>query len=171
MMKTLICVALESEMPREKLDGEPILYTGVGKINATISLMARLHDYPEIQRVINVGSAGGIKGRVKRGEVCQFTLFREDLSFPTHEEEIIEYGEGGLIISTFDRFQTKEPLWVTDAVDMESYALAKVCKLMGKEFLCYKFISDLIGDTNQEKVWEDEHKNGQQLLLDVINKL
>ena len=27
-------------------------------------------------------------------------------------------------------------------VDMEAYELAKVCAMMGKDFICYKFVSE-----------------------------
>ena len=168
---TLICVALESELPRSKFQDAPILYTGVGKINAAISLMNYLHNYPEIKRVINVGSAGGIKEWVYRGRVYEFGTFREDLSFPNHQEEIIKLNDRGLIISTFDQFQTVRPPWPTYAVDMESFALAKVCVSEGREFQCYKYISDLIGDDNQEQVWIEEYSNGQNLLVEQLKKI
>ena len=38
-------------------------------------------------------------------------------------------------------FVTSTPTLITDIVDMESYAIAKVCKL-NIDFRCFKFISD-----------------------------
>jgi len=38
-IKILLCVALESELPKEEVPrGVQVLYTGVGKINASIAL-------------------------------------------------------------------------------------------------------------------------------------
>ena len=47
----------------------------------------------------------------------------------------------------------------TDLVDMESYVLAKICKQLGLDFHCYKFISD---NANEEAAvdWERQLNDG-----------
>ena len=171
-MKTLICIALQSELPRHKLNDlrADVLYTGVGKVNATLSLALYLNNYPDITRVVNVGSAGGNPSFVSRGEVYQFSKFIEDLDYPDYKGDTVFLGSK-LTISTFDRFQTVLPPWTTSAVDMESYALAKTCRAMGREFVCFKYISDLIGEPSQEEVWARTHSNGQDLLLAKLKEI
>jgi adenosylhomocysteine nucleosidase len=49
-------------------------------------------------------------------------------------------------------------------VDMEAYALAKVCKLQNINFKCFKFISDG-ADENAKDHWIDNCKKGSELFL------
>ena len=54
MKDYVIVTALEQEFPfKEEFN---ILYTGAGKINASISLLSYLYDNPTIKNVINVQS-------------------------------------------------------------------------------------------------------------------
>ena len=49
-----------------------------------------------------------------------------------------------------------------DLVDMEAYALAKVCKLEGIEFKCFKYISDQ-ADGQAASDWIENCKKGAKL--------
>ena len=42
---------------------------------------------------------------------------------------------------------------IIDVVDMEAYAIAKVCKLENIQFKCFKYISDK-ADGNAENDWK-----------------
>ena len=55
----LLLVALEQELPKQGLADWSILYTGVGKVNAAITLMAALRN--EADLLINYGTAGAVK--------------------------------------------------------------------------------------------------------------
>ena len=58
--RALLIVALEQELPTTGLADWTILYTGVGKVNAAINLMAALTEKkPDL--LINYGTAGAIK--------------------------------------------------------------------------------------------------------------
>ena len=58
--RALLIVALEQELPTISLADCPILYAGVGKVNAAINLMAALTEKkPDL--LINYGTAGAIK--------------------------------------------------------------------------------------------------------------
>jgi hypothetical protein len=39
---------------------------------------------------------------------------------------------------------------------------------MGINFLCFKYISDIIGENNQENKWVENHKDGKDLLRKAI---
>ena len=58
----------------------------------------------------------------------------------------------------------------TDLVDMEAYALAKVCKLEGVKFRCFKYISDN-ADDNATSDWIENCKKGAKLFKIKINNL
>jgi adenosylhomocysteine nucleosidase len=55
-----------------------------------------------------------------------------------------------------------------DLVDMEAYALAKVCKLEGIDFRCFKYITDNAND-NAPSDWIDNCKKGAKLFDNRIN--
>jgi adenosylhomocysteine nucleosidase len=46
------------------------------------------------------------------------------------------------VCGTGDRFETGKPVVACDVIDMEAYALAKVCHLEGAEFGAVKFVTD-----------------------------
>ena len=55
-----------------------------------------------------------------------------------------------------------------DAVDMEAYAIAKVCKLENIEFKCFKFISDN-ADENANNDWKANLKLGASAFAKLVN--
>ena len=56
----------------------------------------------------------------------------------------------------------------TDVVDMEAYAIAKVCKLENIEFRCFKYISDN-ADQNASKDWNTNLILGAKAFAELIN--
>jgi adenosylhomocysteine nucleosidase len=168
-MKALICVALAGELGDFK--DAPVLVTGVGKINATLALMNHAYHYLlPYDVIINVGSAGGVN--LPKHTVHEFGIFREgDLSYPDYKPEIITNWRSNKVMSTFDSFQTTKPKHVTHGVDMEAFALAKVCKLHDKKFYCFKYITDVIGEPNQEETWAAAYTSGQEALRAKLKEI
>ena len=63
-MNYVLAVALEDEI--EGIEGNyNTIYTGVGKINATMALTKYLTENPDTEIVINYGTAGGIDPNMK----------------------------------------------------------------------------------------------------------
>ena len=54
----------------------------------------------------------------------------------------IDFDGDGLSCGTGDSFVSVPPEMSSDLVDMEAYALAKICRQKAVEFHCFKFISD-----------------------------
>ena len=91
----------------------------------------------------------------------------------------INFGTEGVICRTQDQFiDDIESLDMLqhlldgnkfNIVDMEAYALAKVCAYMNVDFVCYKYISD---DANDEASgeWVDNVAKGEPLFYDVLEK-
>ena len=138
---TLIIVALEAELPRELLPTWRIVYSGVGKINATITLCDAIAQYKP-RAVVNYG-----------------TPFEKDIS--------LDLGRPGLSCGTGDQFVTNQPNLKTDLVDMEAYALAKVCKHKKLDFYCYKFISDN-ADGKAKIDWNERMAEGAKLFCSQL---
>lgn len=153
-MDDLVILALREEAP-ELAQLPYVFFSGVGKINAAAatSLLIERH---RPQRVINFGTAGGITVGLGLHAVTRF--LQRDMrctalgvepgrtpfeSTPT----ILDLGGPGLICSSGDDFVTDPDLELPcDLVDMEAYAIAKVCWMRQVKFECYKWVSDQADD-------------------------
>jgi len=184
----LIVTALASELPSYL--PEKLLFTGVGKINATHVLTRYLAAHPEVKTVINYGTAGAAYG-VTKGELVKCTTFIQGdidcgelvggpgITFGDDEilSNVLQFGTEGLICRTQDQFVNDiHGLDLFDhlihgnkfnCVDMEAYALAKVCAYMNKDFLCYKYISD-DADGNADGDWQENVSKGEPLFYDIL---
>ena len=172
----LIVCALEQEthgqLDNYFDDERQILYTGVGKVNATLKLTQRLHSShlhylpPMPKLVINYGTAGSRELSI--GELVDCTKFiQRDMNVsgmgfhrgqtPFEDIEIVldsnsEFNPIGkhYVCGTGDNFVDDVPLeaytfgddWMCDVVDMEAYALAKVCSHYEVPFISFKYITD-----------------------------
>lgn len=168
MKNYVIAAALKSEFPFE--NDFPVLYTGVGKTNSTLSLSNYLNKNKKTDLVINVGSAGAIK--YKKGAIIECGIFIDgQLNYPNYIEEHIVFQQSKSLCLTFDNFIIESHKQQPHCVDMESFSLAKTCQLMGVNFLCFKYISDIIGENNQEQEWLEKHHNGKDLLKNKIQNI
>jgi len=184
----LVVTALMQELPSQL--PERILFTGVGKINATHKLTQYLTENPQISCVINYGTAGGAFEATK-GDLLKCTTFIQgDMDCgglvggpgitygdDMYISDVIDFGNGGAICRTQDQFcdnldgiEMFEHL-INDnkfnCIDMEAYALAKVCAMMGVDFHCYKYISDE-ADSDASSDWNDNVSKGEDLFYDVL---
>lgn len=190
MNDTLIVTALQSELPEAA--PEVMLFTGVGKINATHALTQYLVRNKHIRRVINYGTAGAAYG-VKKGELVKCTSFLQgdmDCSLITDGAGVtfaddkavagvLNFGTDGAVCRTQDQFVTD--LDALDmfqhllegrkfnCVDMEAYALAKVCAYMDRDFICYKYISD-DADSSADDEWEENVHKGEPLFYEALKE-
>ncbi len=136
-------------------------HTGVGKINATYNSL-KLISIHKPKLVINYGTAGAInsslKGIIECTKFYQRDMDVSGLNFALGEtpydkiKEII-ISESGYSCGSGDSFVNKKIDMSVDVVDMEAYAIAKVCMLENIEFKCFKYISDN-ADTNADKDWK-----------------
>ena len=174
----LILVAVEEELSVKDLPEFQIYYTGVGKINASIKTLEIIRDYSPTQ-VINYGTAGSLNKKLKGlVEVTQF--FQRDMDAtplgfkigqtPFDEIEEINFGSAGYSCGTGDSFVTQTPKLKTDLVDMEAYAIAKICYLKDIKFKCYKYISDN-ADEGANNDWIKNVSIGKKLFIERMKNL
>ena len=178
-------------------DERQILYTGVGKVNATLKLTQSLHSshlhympkMPEL--VINYGTAGSRELTI--GELVDCTKFTqrdmdvsgmgfmkgqtpfENLVPIVLDYDHVEFNPIGkkLRCGTGDNFvQTNEDTY-SDVFDMEAYALAKVCFTYNIDFISFKYITDNADETSP-KDWRDNLADGivefKKEVLDEIER-
>ena len=146
-------------------------HIGVGKVNATYNLTKLIQEHKPSE-VINYGTAGAIKkGLSGIVEVTKF--YQRDMDVrglldlklgetPFDDiNEIINLNEG-YSCGSGDNFVNKQIEMEIDLVDMEAYALAKVCKLESIKFRCFKYISDNADDSASVD-WLENCKKGAKL--------
>ncbi|MFT5699923.1 MAG: adenosylhomocysteine nucleosidase [Desulforhopalus sp.] len=177
--KYIIVAALEQETANADLEQyAPIVYTGVGKVNAAIKLYDAIVKYqPDL--VINYGTAGSINGGAGLYHIDTFVQVDMDTRplgtlrgvTPFSEEELPE--DTGVVLGTGDSFITDsknqlEGLNIRiDFVDMEGYALNKVCTHLNVAFQSYKNVSDS-ADSDANEDWSQNVSNGVQLFKDML---
>ena len=167
---TLIVVALEAELPNNLLPDWRVVYTGVGKVNAVMTLCDAITKF-QPSTVVNYGTAGSLReelaGLYEITKLFQRDMDARGLDFqlgqtPFERSVALDLGREGLSCGTGDQFVTNPPDLKTDLVDMEAYALAKVCMRKNLDFYCYKFVSD--GADGKAKVdWNERMTEGAKL--------
>lgn len=189
--KTLIVCALEIET-QGQLDNYDVLYTGVGKVNATFELTRKFGKYGSYipyDMVINYGTAGSRKIKKKtlvdctkfiqrdmdvtglgfmRGE----TPFEQDPPFVIQQQNI-EFNPIGrnATCGSGDNFAEDKSQYYGEVVDMEAYALAKVCYLYDVPFISFKYITDG-ADEQAHEDWEANLADGiVEFKKKVLDKL
>ena len=153
-------------------------HIGVGKINATYNTFKLINIYkPKI--IINYGTAGAsnkqLKGIVECTRFYQRDMDVRGLGFKLGETPFDKINEiiiskNGLSCGTGDSFVNKKIDMKVDVVDMEAYAIAKICKLENIEFKCFKYISDN-ADDNANIDWNESLSLGVKAFQVYINKL
>jgi adenosylhomocysteine nucleosidase len=171
--KLLIVMALPQES-RGLLEsaGARLLYTGVGKVNAAAALARRLAEIrcagesPPL--VVNMGTAGSrsiaahtlvacnrfaqrdmdVSGLGLPPGVTPFDSTPPVIEFPTVFQHLPQ-----VLCSTGDSFATDRHEVEGDVVDMEGFALARVCMAENARFACAKYITDG-ADVDSATHWE-----------------
>lgn len=171
-----VVVALAQELDPALLPGVPLVYSGVGKVNAAIAVADLIHQHrPRL--VLNFGSVGrvrpGPQGLLEVGQVVQRDMVAEPLAprgtTPFHSgPPVLRSGLPGLVCASGDSFVTAPDPWFAaqgvDVVDMELFAIAAVCERKGVPWRALKFISD---DANGESGsdWAANVRTGAELFM------
>ncbi|HEV8444665.1 MAG TPA: 5'-nucleosidase [Steroidobacteraceae bacterium] len=171
--KPLIVMALPQES-RGQLEaaGAQILYTGVGKVNAAAALARRLAELRcagrEPSLVVNLGTAGSRSVAPHTLVACdRFSQRDMDVSGLGFPRGVTPFDTAPALIefpvkfaqlpqehcSTADSFATHLHEVDGDVVDMEAFALAKVCLSEKLGFACAKYITDG-ADSDSAAHWE-----------------
>jgi len=177
--KPLMVCALKIET-QGQLDDYDVLYTGVGKVNATYALTSHFGKYGShipYDLVINYGTAGSRKIKKKTLVDCtKFiqrdmdvtglgfmkgeTPFEQDPPFVIQQQNV-EFNPIGrnATCGTGDNFAEDKSQYYGEVVDMEAYALAKVCYLYDVPFISFKYITDG-ADEQAHEDWEANLADG-----------
>ncbi len=169
-----VVMALAAEgAGRFEARGIDVLDTGVGKVNAAIALCGRFERYRQAGRplplVVNFGTAGSARHPPRTLVACRRFVDRDmnvsalgftpgvtpfdelppTLEFPPWFPALPE-----AVCGSGDTFATHSIGVDCDVVDMEAYALAKVCRIAGAGFACAKYVSDA-ADEHAARHWQE----------------
>ena len=176
--RVLILVAVKEELCEKDLPNFNIHYTGVGKINASFKTSEIIKEYSPTH-IINYGTAGSLNKEL-RGLVEVTRFFQRDMDAtslgfkigqtPFDDIAEIDLGSRGVSCGTGDSFVTQIPKLKTDLVDMEAYAIAKICHMKHVKFRCFKYISDN-ADADANDDWIENVSAGKQLFIEKMKNL
>lgn len=187
---TLFVMALRQEgMGLLENLGIDVLYTGVGKVNATYALTKELAVRKMMKkspkRVINLGTAGSKTFPTLSLVACNKFIQRDmdvtPLGFQPGETPF-EEGPIGLevpalfpdmdhgICGSGDSFVTGELSIPCDVMEMEGYALAKVCIREQIPFAAIKFITDG-ADENAAMEWPERLRHAAESFVEFVESL
>ena len=159
--------------------GVQVHYSGIGKVNAAFKAFDVIQK-TGCKTLLNLGSAGSsqfdahalveVSTFVQRdmdvsplGFAVGVTPMDDDHPAEIHLEAYFPHLEKG-ICGTGDSFETGIPKVPCDLVDMEGYAIAKVCKKLGVRLISVKYITDGANSTAHLD-WEENLLLGAQKLL------
>ena len=184
--KTLIVCALEVET-QGQLEDYDVLYTGVGKVNATLALTRKFGKYGSYipyDMVINYGTAGSRKIKKKTLVDCTKFIQRDmdvtGLGFmrgetpfednpPITIKSTNEFNPIGrkATCGRGDNFVEDRTQYYGEVVDMEAYALAKVCYHYDIPFISFKYITDG-ADEQAHEDWEVNLSDGIKVFKEKV---
>lgn len=160
--KPLIVMALKEEgLGLLEPMGFDVLYCGIGKVNASYHLTRWLYESAKAGKtysyVLNMGSAGSPSFNqgmlVAADRFVQRDMDATGLGFALGETPYEELPHMLSFPQTFshlphgvcasgDSFLQGAPPIPSDIIDMEAYALAKICHRESLPFACVKYITD-----------------------------
>ena len=180
----LVVVALREESAGVfEAAGIPVLYCGVGKVNAASALARALTRYAlqgrAMPRVMNFGSAGSRRYPTGTLVECHEFVQRDmDVSGLGFALGVTPYDEApsclrfepvfthlpSAVCGSGDSFATSVTGMDCAVVDMEAYALAKVCWFEKAPFACVKYVSDGADHAAAEDWQRNLHKAADEFL-------
>ena len=182
--RTLVVIALRAESAGVfEAASIPVLYCGVGKVNAAMTLARELVRYrlqgDAMPLVLNFGSAGSRRRAAGTLVACHEFIQRDmdvsGLGFPLG---VTPYDDApsclrfeplfeklpSVVCGSGDSFATAVSEMDCEVVDMEAYALAKVCWYEKARFACVKYVSDGADHAAADDWQRNLHKAADEFL-------
>lgn len=162
----------------------PVFYTGIGKVNAALTAADIIYK-TRCKVMINLGTAGSSKFDTHDlVEVTTFVQRDMDLSplgFKVGDTPFDPISAGIDLIPYFpelakgicgtgDNFEVGATKVHCELVDMEGYALAKVCRKLGVQLISLKYITDG-ANHNAHNDWQANLIPGAKKLLEYHKKM
>ena len=160
-------------------------YSGIGKVNAAFKAYEVIQN-TGCKAILNLGTAGSrvfnTHDLVAVSRFVQRDMDVSSLGFPVGTTPMDNEYAGAIdlehyfdqlpqgVCGTGDSFETGPAKVACDLVDMEGYAIAKVCKKLDVELVSVKFISDGANQTAALD-WQENLSIGAKKLLDLYQSM
>jgi adenosylhomocysteine nucleosidase len=184
----VMALPLESQGVFERA-GVSVLFTGIGKVNAAYALTRRLAEYrcrgDDLPHVVNFGTAGSQRHLTGALIECATFIQRdmdvtglgvplgttpfEDVPARLTVQPAFDHLPQGVCASG-DSFVVSACAHDCDVIEMEAYALAKVCYLERCRFNAVKYTTDG-ADHAAGNDWERNLQHAADLFLDLYQRL
>ena len=181
MPKFVAIVALPSELPREIWNrDEPLIYSGVGKLNAAIATLESINKYrPEF--ILNLGTVGSIRNDIS-GVIEIEKVFQRDFdATPLVPKGVVPFDEKPHVFSadfgqykcgSGDTFVREREEWLIknsiDVVDMELFGIAHACYSKNISWRSFKYITDYVS-INSGNDWRNNLEKSGSALIKAID--
>ena len=179
----IIITALDMELDARNLPpGVGIYYSGIGKINATITTMQAI-ERSKPKLIINFGTAGAVhhetSGLLSIGRVVQRDMIAEALAprgqVPFCKKPNEYFSKSGeFSCGTGDSFVTSHDPWLVEqditVVDMELFAIAAVAHEHNVAWRAFKYVTDHANESSGQD-WSAKVNHGEQLFLEQLKKM
>ena len=183
-------IALLMALPNEskrlfEAEGIEVHYSGIGKVNAAFKAFEVIQK-TGCKTLLNLGSAGSsyfdAHALIEVEQFVQRDMDVSPLDFDIGVTPMDQDYPAAItlapyfshltkgICGTGDSFETGQPKVPCNLVDMEGYAIAKVCKKLGVRCISVKYITDGANDTAHLD-WEENLLLGAQKLLSVYKSM
>ena len=165
--------------------GIDVHYSGIGKVNAAFKAFEVIQN-TGCKTLLNLGTAGSshfdAHALIEVSQFVQRDMDVSPLGFDVGLTPMDQHFPGAIelepffdhlpkgICGTGDSFETGQPKVPCQLVDMEGYALAKVCKKLGVRLISVKYITDGANDTAHLD-WEENLLLGAKKLLFLYQML
>ncbi|MGB3273815.1 MAG: 5'-methylthioadenosine nucleosidase [Xanthobacteraceae bacterium] len=182
-MTVLVLTALPGELDSAHTpDGVRVVYTGVGKINTALATAEALRAAAP-RLVVNYGTVGRIDAALSGLVEISHVVQRDMMAMPlaprgvtplSADDHILGSGYGSVVCGTGDSFVTAADPWLAEnnigVVDMELFAIARVCAHYGVPWRAFKFITDGADEAAADH-WSANVAKGEALFWDVLRQV
>ena len=183
MPKFVAVVALPIELPETLWTfPEPIIYSGVGKLNASIATIQAIYRFkPEF--ILNLGTVGSLNKEISGVIEISKVLQRDFNAMPLSPKGKVPFDEkpqaltsnhGAYTCGTGDTFVKTKETWLVenkiDVVDMELFAIAHACYSRNLPWRSLKFITDYVSIKSGDN-WKQNLEQSGSVLTQALELL
>jgi len=158
-----------------------LIHSDIGKVLSAQATTTLIYSY-NVDAVINIGIAGGIK-EVEPGSAFVINKVRQwDTFVPFEEYQDVLYNKVECSVPTYldvevkslitgDTFATETPNTTYDLIDMEGFAVAKVCESFNINTIIIKGVSDNVDGVSVDVMFDNLNiamDNSIDILKDIL---
>ncbi|MCX6995402.1 MAG: hypothetical protein NTY13_06345 [Chlamydiae bacterium] len=151
-----------------------LLITGIGSLQAALSIMPLCHLFEEIWNIGIAGSLTGEEGLHIIGSIEKLTFMPETTSSYSRnffQQQPIFLGPGKKLVTSDFPIHDKNLKIRGDLIDMEGYGIALACQKMQRKLKMWKIVSDFAAPGGEKEIQEKIETLSWEIALFIQEKL